>query len=94
MSNPVLNKIIYDMYYYTKLFDEGCIPLDTLDWRKVYFCYMPDDGPVPNEFYHLVGKTAKENFETYHFRVKFDEIEHPHALGPNRIWLYYKKLNV
>lgn len=92
MSNPILNFIINELYLYKKLFpDGGSIPLDTLECRNVYFSYIPDSGPVPNEFYFKILETAIDNFNNFSFTLHFDEIEHPEALGPNRIWLKYSR---
>jgi len=93
MSNPILNKIIHDMYLYKKLFNEkASIPLDTLEWYETF-----DGFGIPNRsksfldiMYHTVLHTATENFQNHKFRLRFDEIESPNALGPNRVWLMYE----
>ncbi len=81
------------MYLYKKLCNEkGCFPLDTLEWYETF-----DGFGIPNRsknfldiMYHTVLSTASENFQNHKFKLRFDEIESPNALGPCRVWLMYE----
>jgi len=93
MSNPILNKIIHDMYLYKKLSPvSGSIPLDTLEWHNTFdaLSYGSRCKNYLQIHYHNVLSTAAENFQNHRFRLKFDEIESPNALGPCRVWLMYE----
>jgi hypothetical protein len=90
MSNPILNKLIYEMYFHKQFcFYEGMIPLDTYEWHEAF----DGMGPTNRDPIYLVNNyfkvltLAKDNFQNYIWKLDLDdELNY----GPNRIWLHYE----
>ena len=90
MSNPILNKLIYDLYFHRKVCGyKGIIPIDTYQWYNAFDGMGPINRlpSVLNNKYFEVLTVAKENFQNYSWKLEIDD-EKMH--GPNRIWLHYE----
>ena len=90
MSNPILNKLISDLYFHRKQYGyKGYIAIDTYQWHEAF----EGMGPINREKtflmnnYHKVLTTAKENFQNYMWKLEInDDIDQ----GPHRVLLYYE----
>jgi hypothetical protein len=93
MSNPILNKIISDLYFHRKQYGyKGYIPIDTYQWHETFEGMGPsmkvhrNDLYIKNKYIDVLN-TAKENFQNYTWKLEVnDEIDQ----GPNRVFLFYE----
>ena len=89
MSNPILNKLIYELYFHKKLCSyKGMIPIDTYEWHEAFDGMGPTNREITflmNNYFKVL-RIAKDNFQNHTWKLSLDdELNH----GPNRIWLHY-----
>jgi hypothetical protein len=90
MSNPILNKIIFELYFHRKLCGyRGSIPIDTYDWHEAFDGMGPTNRETTflmNNYFKVLS-LAKDNFQNYTWKLAIDD---EMIRGPHRVWLHYE----